>query len=80
MHHSVLTNHFEEFPCLFFNKEANSLWKRLWVLVLWFIWKHRNNVIFNQTKMDAKEILTMAQIQYWAWMKHKVRKVNFSFF
>jgi len=36
--------------------------------------------IFNQAKIDAEEILTMAQIQSWAWMKHKVRKAKFSLF
>jgi len=35
--------------------------------------------IFNQAKVEAEEILSMAQVQSWAWMKHKVRNVIFSF-
>jgi len=45
--HNELINHFEQFSCICFNKEGNKLWKSLWVSVIWFIWKHRNKVIFN---------------------------------
>ena len=48
--------------------------------MIWCIWKRRNKVIFNQTKIDAEKILTMAQVQSWAWVKHKVRNAKFSFF
>jgi len=74
-----LINHFEQFSCICFNKEGNRLWKSLWVLVIWCIWKHRNKVIFNQAKIDVEEIVTLAQVQSWAWMKHKVKNVKFSF-
>ena len=76
VNHNELINHFEQFWCICFNKEGNRLWKSLWVSVIWCIW---NRVIFNQVKIDAVEILTMAQVQSWAWMRHKVRKVKFSF-
>lgn len=38
-----------------------------------------NDSVFNQAKIDAEEILTMAQVQSWAWLKHKVKKTNFSY-
>ena len=79
VYHNELVNHFEQFFCICFNKEGNRLRKSLWVLAIWCIWKHRNITIFNQAKRDAEEILTMAQIQLWAWMKHKVSRVKFSF-
>jgi len=66
-------------PTSVLTKKGNRLWKSLWVSVIWCIWKHRNKALFNQTKIDAEEILTMTQIQSWAWMKQKVRKVKFSF-
>jgi len=61
------------------NKEGNRLWKSLWVSIVWSIWKHRNRVIFKQAKVDAEEIFTMVQVQSWAWLKHKEKKVIFSF-
>ncbi len=79
VNHNALENHFDQFFCLCFNKEGNKLWKSLWISVIWCIWKHRNRVIFNQAKSDADEIFTLAQVQSWAWMKHKIRNVNFSF-
>ena len=77
--HNDLIHHFEQFSCMCFNQEGDGLWKSLWVSVVWCILKHRNKVIFNQTKIDAEEIFTMAQLQTWVWMKHKERKVKFSF-
>jgi len=79
MNHNELIYHFEQFSCMSFNKEGNRLWKSLWVSIVWSIWKHRNRVIYNQTKIDAEEIFTMAQVQSWVWLKHKEKKVIFSF-
>ena len=79
VNHNDLIHHFEQFSCICFNQEGNKLWKSLWVSVVWCIWKFRNKVIFNQAKIDDEEIFTMAQVQSWVWMKHKVRKVKFSF-
>ena len=62
VNHNELVNHFEHFSCICFNKEGNKLCKSLWVFVIWCIWKHRNRVIFNQAKIGAVEILTMAQV------------------
>ena len=79
VYHNELINHFEQFSCRCFNKEGNRLWKSLWVSIVWCIWKHRNRVIFNQAKIDAEEIFTMAQVQSWVWLKHKEKRVLFSF-
>ena len=79
VNHNDLICHFEQFSCLCLNQEGNRLWKSMWVSVMWCIWKHRNRVLFNQGKVDAEEIFTLAQVQSWVWMKHKERKVNFSY-
>lgn len=79
VNHNELIYHFEQFSCICLNQEGNRLWKSLWVSVLWCIWKHRNKVIFNQAKIDAEKIFTLAQVQSWVWMKHKERKVKFFF-
>jgi len=79
VNHNVLNYHFEQFSSICFNKEGNRLWMSLWVSIVWTIWKHRNRVTFNQAKVDAEEIFTMAQVQSWVWMKHKDKKVTFSF-
>ena len=79
VNHNELNYHFEQFSCICFNQDGNRLWKSLWVSIVWSIWKHRNRVIFNQAKVDAEEIFTMTQVQSWVWMKHKEKKVKFSF-
>ena len=79
VNHDELYHHFEQFSSICFNKEGNRLWKSLWISIVWSIWKHRNRVTFNQAKVDAEEVFTMAQVQSWVWMKHKDKKVTFSF-
>lgn len=65
VNHNELICHFEQFSCLCLNKEGNRLWKSMWVSVVWCIWKHINRVIFNQGKVDAEKIFTLAQVQSW---------------
>jgi len=77
--YNVLNHHFEQFPGICSNQEGNRLWKGLWVSVVRCIWKHKNRIIFNQAKLDVEEIFTLAQVESWVWMKHKERKVTFSF-
>jgi len=80
VNHNTFLNHFDHFHYLSFNKEGNILWKIMWVSSIWFIWKHINKLVFNQAKVDAEEILTLAQVQSWTWMKDKVKSINFSYF
>jgi len=47
--------------------------------LLWEVRKHRNNIVFNDGKLDNAEIFSLAQLRGWMWMKHKVTKVNFSY-
>ena len=74
-----MINNFDHFSCMCCNKEGNRLWKYVWASIIWCIWKHRNSLVFNQDRINAVEILTMAQVQSWAWLKHKVNKANFSY-
>ena len=79
VNHFALKEHFEQFNCTWFSKEGNKLWKRVWVSIIWCIWKHRNEIVFNQAKVDASEIFSLVQVQSWAWLKNKLPRVSFSF-
>jgi len=58
-----MNEHFEQFHCTWFSKEGNKSWKDMWVSIIWCIWKHRNEIVFNQAKVDASEIFSMVQVQ-----------------
>ena len=55
------------------------MWKWVWVFIIWCLWKHRNEIVFNQAKVDASEIFSLVQVQSWNWLKNKVLRVYFSF-
>jgi len=79
VHYNQPYESFLHFHVLELNHKGNDIWKGVWVVVMWSIWKHRNNVVFNNAISDAEEIFCMAQLRVWAWMKHKSTKVSFSF-
>jgi len=37
----------------------------MWVALVWEIWRHRNNVMFNSGVVDDTEIFVMAQLKVW---------------
>jgi len=38
----TIVNHYQNFHLLGFNRNINTVWKGVWVAIVWEIWKHRN--------------------------------------
>ena len=36
-------------------------------------------MVFNRGIVDAKEIFMLAQLKGWCWLKHKFKRVTFSY-
>jgi len=51
----------------------------MWLTIVGEIWRHRNEVIFKQKKVDTEEISSLAQVNAWTWLKHKIHSVKFSY-
>jgi len=51
----------------------------MWLVIVGKIWKHRNGAIFKQRKVDLEDIFSLAQVTTWAWIKHKIFSVKFSY-
>jgi len=49
----------------------------MWVAIIWSIWNQRNNVVFRKIKVDEEEILCLAQLRIWAWIRSKKKKYHF---
>jgi len=45
------------------NNKQNGVWKCVWMAIVWVIWNHRNNIIFRDEMVYAKEVFTMAQLK-----------------
>jgi len=49
----------------------------MWVVIVWSIWIHRNNIIFRSKVKDVEEIFNLAQVKTWTWITNKVPKTSF---
>jgi len=45
--HKNAANNFASFHLVWCNNKVNTVWRGMWVATIWEIWKHMNNVIFN---------------------------------
>lgn len=43
------------------------------------VWKHKNNIIFRNKKIDAKKSFTIVQLKIWTYIIHKYPRVKFIF-
>ena len=57
----------------------NQLWKILWVAIMTKTQAHRNKVIFRNGVVDSVEIFSLVQIRGWHWLKHKVKRAQFTY-
>jgi len=74
-----LKDHFLSFhiPQASFNQ--NLVLKGIWAAIVRCIWDQRNAIIFKQHVVDAEEILQMAQLKSWLWMKYRASNNSHSF-
>jgi len=51
----------------------------MWMTIVWVIWNHRNNIIFRDETVDAKEVFTMAQLKTCGCIINKYSKLSFTY-
>jgi len=47
---------------------------------MWYIWKHKNEIIFKNRKCDVIEVLTLIQSKIWAILREKYKDTLFFIF
>ncbi|XP_058783599.1 uncharacterized protein LOC131658308 [Vicia villosa] len=47
-----------------FRKEVSG---RIWLAVLWCIWNHRNDIIFNEAKPCVSDLVWNIKLKVWKW-------------
>jgi len=77
--HNDLKDHFVSFHIPQVSSKQNLVLKGIWTAILRCIWDQRNSILFKQEVVDAEEILQMAQLKSWLWLKHKAAFHSHSF-
>lgn len=60
-------------------KKCKSLWI-MWIAAMWLIWKMRNEVVFNNRRMDPDRVFEMIQLTLWKWLKAKAKGFSTSYY
>lgn len=55
-------------------------WKLHWFPTIWYIWKHRNSIIFKNARPDLEEVFDLVRIKSWICLKFKFKGTCFNFF
>ncbi|XP_068504156.1 uncharacterized protein [Phaseolus vulgaris] len=74
-----LKDHFLSFHLPQFSFNQNLVLKGIWAAIVRCIWDQRNAIIFKQDVVDVEEILQMAQLKSWLWMKYRTSHNSHSF-
>lgn len=73
-------DHLMQFPVIGTNKAQRAGELVIWMAILWTVWLARNKAIFNGAEFDNKQILELAQLKAWKWLRVKVDGFNYSWF
>jgi len=61
VHHNMPKQHFLGFTLVGLDKRGRCVWKMLWMTVIWYTWKHRNEIIFKNRKCVVIQVFTLIQ-------------------
>lgn len=51
-------------------------WWIVWASVMWGIWLHRNEIVFNNKNCDIQALLNAFRLRAWNWAKAHVKSFN----
>jgi len=77
--HNDVVSQFRNFYVTGLGRKGNQVWKGVFVAIVNEIWKHRNKIVFQEGRVDAVEIFTVAQSNIRLWAKFKWQRVYRSY-
>jgi len=51
--HNDVVSHFRNFYAIGLGRKGNQVWKEVWVAIVNEIWTHRNEIVFQEGRVDA---------------------------
>lgn len=52
-----------------FNKVELQIWKAIPITIFWSVWKHRNDVIFNEVQPNNEDLCEIFKVRVAMWLK-----------
>ncbi|KAH1221415.1 hypothetical protein GmHk_12G034847 [Glycine max] len=72
-------NHFLQFTQWNNKASINNRWKFLWLALSFFVWHHRNAMIFKNQPFDPEKHLDDAMLLLWSWLKSNEKDFTLHF-
>jgi len=63
VHKNMPKQHFLGFTLAGMDKRERCVWRMLWMIVIWYTWKHMNEIIFKNRKCDVIGVCTSIQLK-----------------
>lgn len=61
-------------------KVQKKAWKTVWVAVIRCIWKHRNEIVFQQRQLNVQQVIDSIKFTSWSWLRDLNSDFNYSFY
>ncbi|XP_028184613.1 uncharacterized protein LOC114371346 [Glycine soja] len=72
-------NHFLQFSHWNAKRSTNKRWEALWITLSMTIWKHRNNMVFNNQLFIPEKVMDEALFHTWSWLRCMEKDFNTHF-
>ena len=62
------------------NLNSRRSWYAIWLAVIYGIWAHRNDIVFNGALVCVQNVFDLVKLKSWLWLKHLSKNFAVSFF
>jgi len=63
VHHNFEKEHLLGFHKTRVSKKGYGMWSTMCLIIVGYVWKYRNDIIFKNKKFDIQEIFTLIQVK-----------------
>jgi len=79
VNHNLAKEHFLGFDKTEASRKGYGMWRIVSLIIVWYVWKHKNDIIFKNRKCDIQEVFVLVQVKSWTVIRAKYNKVSFTF-
>lgn len=72
--------HLLQHNCDWLGKEANERWRVVWFAIVWSLWLHRNEIVFNKGSVNGGNLLELIKFKSWLLMTCKIKNFKYYFY
>lgn len=76
---SDFKSHFLQHTGFLCSRVSGFCWQLVWFAIVWSIWLHRNDIIFNNCGLEFDKLYDAIRLPAWKWCANYVQDSYFSY-